>query len=356
MLFTLVIGSLFQMYKESIMRIELLPKGLNYYKANLHSHSRHSDGGSWPEEMKEAYKSRGYDILAITDHSIFIPHNDLTDESFLMLNGLEYECVDWGKTERHCHFCAIAGSPDTVLQPMYHRSSYVWAGGIEARKLVKYDESLPDFEREYSHERINEMMKICRDKGFFVTYNHPVWSLEHYPDYMGYEGMHAIEIVNYGSVRGGYPDINEQVYDDMLVGGKRISCIAADDNHNMFHDDFNGYTRIGARELTYESVMEALFAGRAYASTGAEISALYIEDGALHIEAPGAKEIRVFTGFRHASRRIGTEDAPVTHMEWAFPDNRAKYFRVVVTDFEGNKAYSRAYFFDELGITLRAPN
>ena len=133
------------------MKIDLLPKGLNYYKANLHSHSRHSDGGSWPEEMKEAYKSRGYDILAITDHSIFIPHNDLTDENFLMLNGLEYECVDWGKTERHCHFCAIAGDKETVLQPMYHRSDYVWAGGIEARKLVQFDASKPDYEREYSH-------------------------------------------------------------------------------------------------------------------------------------------------------------------------------------------------------------
>ena len=42
-------------------------------------------------------------------------------------------------------------------------------------------------------------------------------------------------------------------------------------------------------------------------------------------------------------------------MEWALPDNRSKYFRVVVTDFEGGKAYSNAYFFDELGIRLAQP-
>lgn len=334
------------------MKIELLPKDLNYYKADLHSHSRHSDGGSWPDEMKAAYKKHGYDILAVTDHSIFIPHNDLTDEDFLMLNGLEYECVDWGKTDRHCHFNAIAPSPETVLQPMYHRTAYVWAGGVEARKLVKFDESLPDFEREYSHECINKMMKICKDLGFFVIYNHPSWSLEHYPDYMGYNEMHAMEIVNYGSVRGGYPEYNEQVYDDMLTGGKRIFCVAADDNHNMSHDDFNGYTRIGAKELTYKSVMEALFAGRFYASTGAEISAIYIEDGKIHIETPACKEIRVFTGFRKAARKLGTREDPITHAEFALPDDRCKYFRVTVTDFEGNKAYSNAYFFDELGITL----
>ena len=337
------------------MKIELLPKDLNYYKANLHSHSRLSDGGNWPQEMKAAYKAHGYDILAITDHSVFIPHNDLTDENFLMLNGLEYECVDWGKTDRHCHFCAIAGSPDTVLQPMYHRTRYVWAGGIEARKSIKFDESLPDYEREYSHDCINDMMKKCREAGFFVTYNHPAWSLEHYPDYMGYNEMHAIEIVNYGSVRGGYPDINEQVYDDMLTGGKRVSCIAADDNHSVTHDDFNGYTMIGAEKLCYESVMEALFAGRMYASTGASISALYIEDGKIHIEAPAAKEIRIFTGFRCAARKLGTKENPVTHMEWALPDSRSKYFRVTVTDFDGNQAFSRAYFFDDLGIALVDP-
>ena len=238
---------------------------------------------------------------------------------------------------------------------MYHRTQYVWAGGVEARKLVKFDESLPDYEREYSHECINKMMKICKDLGFFVIYNHPSWSLEHYPDYMGYNEMHAMEIVNYGSVRGGYPEYNEQVYDDMLTGGKRIFCVAADDNHNMSHDDFNGYTRIGAKELTYKSVMEALFAGRFYASTGAEITAIYIEDGKIHVEAPAAKEIRIFTGFRKAARKLGTREDPVTHMEWALPDEKSKYFRVVVTDFEGGKAYSNAYFFDELGIRLAHP-
>lgn len=334
------------------MKIELLPKDLNYYKANLHSHSRHSDGGIWPDEMKAAYKAKGYSVLAVTDHSVFLPHNELTEPDFLMLNGLEYECTDWGKTDRHCHFNAIAPSPETVFQPLYHRGKYVWAGGIEARKLVRFDESLPDFEREYSHERINEMMRICKDLGFFVTYNHPVWSLEHYPDYMGYEEMHAMEMVNYGSVQGGYPEFNERVYDDMLTGGKRVFCIATDDNHTVDRDAFGAFTMIGAKELKYESVMDALFAGRFYASTGAKISALYIEDGSIHIEAPACKEICVFTGFRKAYREIGAKENPVTHAKFALPDDRCKYFRVTVTDFDGNKAYSNAYFFDELGITL----
>ena len=66
---------------------------------------------------------------------------------------------------------------------------------------------------------------------------------------------------------------------------------------------------------------------------------------------PNAKEIRIFTGFRNAARVLGTKEKPVTEMEWALPDDpRCKYFRVTVTDFEGNQAFSRAYFFDELDI------
>ena len=337
------------------MKIELLPRDLPQYKANLHSHSTLSDGRVTPEEAKGAYKAQGYSILAITDHNIFIPHNDLTEDDFLMLNGIEYNVNSDDGTGRTCHFCAIAGSKETEIQPFFHRTKYVWGGGLESIKRVRFDATLSDYERVYSAEKITEMMRGCRDKGFFVTYNHPKWSLERYPDYMGYDGFHAMEIMNYGSLCLGFPEYNEQVYDDMLTGGKRVFCSATDDNHSVTREAFYCFNYVAAEKLTYESVMEALFAGRMYASTGAEISAMYIEDGKLHVEVPNAKEIRIFTGFRNAARALGTKEKPVTEMEWALPDDpRCKYFRVTVTDFEGNQAFSRAYFFDELGIALSA--
>ena len=333
------------------MRIELLPKDLTYYKANLHSHSTLSDGSVTPEQMKEAYKAKGYSILAITDHNVFLPHNDLTDEDFLVLNGIEYNVDGRGKT---CHFCAIAGSKEEENQLFFNRTPgyYVWKGGLEAIKQVKYDDSLPDYVRTYGAEGISEMMRGCRDHGFFVTYNHPCWSLEHYPDYMGYEGMHAMEIVNYASIIDGYPEYNEQVYDDMLTGGKRVFCVATDDNHTVGRDAFGGFTMIGAKELKYESVMDALFGGNFYASTGALIDAIWFEDGVLHVEAPACKEIRVFTGARRAFRKVGTADAPVTEATFKL-DNpcRYDYVRVTVTDFDGKQAFSQAYYTADLGLT-----
>ena len=49
------------------------------YKANLHSHSVFSDGAKTPEELKAAYQSQGYSVLAITDHETPKNHTYLSD-------------------------------------------------------------------------------------------------------------------------------------------------------------------------------------------------------------------------------------------------------------------------------------
>jgi hypothetical protein len=138
----------------------------------------------------------------------------------------------------------------------------------------------------------------------------------------------------------------------MLTGGKRVLCSANDNNHSVGKDAFGGFTMIGARELSYKAITDALFSGNYYASTGAEISAIYIEDGILHVEAPACKEIRVFTGARRAWRKIGTADAPVTEAAFKL-DNpcRYDYVRVTVTDFDGKQAFSQAYYTADLGLT-----
>ena len=50
---------------------ELLPEAGKFYKGNLHSHTIVSDGIMTPEQSKRAYKERGYQILAFTDHEIY---------------------------------------------------------------------------------------------------------------------------------------------------------------------------------------------------------------------------------------------------------------------------------------------
>ena len=35
------------------------------------------------------YKQKGYSVVAFTDHEVFVPHNDLTNENFLAINSYE---------------------------------------------------------------------------------------------------------------------------------------------------------------------------------------------------------------------------------------------------------------------------
>ena len=167
-----------------------------------------------------------------------------------------------------CHICFIGLEKDNITQPMWHRQYYLFGNAPEHRDEVVFDKNEPDYLREYSSRGICEIMKTAREKGFFVTYNHPTWSLEDYSDYMQYTGMHAFEMFNGSCIKNGYEDYNPRVYDDMLRAGKRLYCIGADDNHNIApdgsprSDSGQAYTVIMADKLEYRTVAKALSDGR----------------------------------------------------------------------------------------------
>ena len=332
------------------MKKYLLPESGNFYKANLHCHSTVSDGKWTVEEIKKNYMEQGYSIVAFTDHDVLIPHYELNDENFLALNGVEFEFDEggkWGKQWKNCHFCAIALEPDNITQPCWHREKYQFSNAVNYRDKVKFDDSEADWEREYSPECISRMMKNCREKGFFVTYNHPTWSMEGYRDYMGYNGMHAMEVCNYGCVSAGFDDRNSKEYDEMLRGGKRIYCIATDDNHNGRADSFGGFTMIKAEKLEYKTVTDALLKGNFYASEGPIINALWFEDGKVHITFEPARKAFITKGVRGAKIAEAQDGGLITEAVFDVEEDDI-YFRITVETPDGKRAYTNAYFPDDI--------
>ncbi len=332
------------------MRKYLLPASGNDYKANLHCHTNVSDGRQSPEEMKADYMAQGYSIIAYTDHDILIPHPELAEENFLPLNSFEVEInapeIENKSARKTCHICMIALEPHNLTMPFWHREKYLFGNALKHRDEVKFDESKPDYERVYSHEGISEIMKMGRDAGFFVTYNHPRWSQENYAQYSGYVGMSAMEVCNFSCCCAGYDDHNGAVYDDILREGRRIFCIAADDNHGQ-SDRFGGFTVIRADRLEYRTITRALEEGNFYASEGPTIGELWYEDGQLHVTCSDAREITLCKGSRRNKPARGENGAPINEATFpVVPDD--VYVRVTVTDFAGNKAYTNAYFVDEL--------
>lgn len=337
------------------MRKYLLPKEGNFYKANLHSHSTLSDGKFTPEELKELYYKNGYSVFAYTDHDVFIPHHELSDENFLALAGFEAEFfIERGNpAKKTCHICFIAKSPDMDIQPCYNEKDIIIGNSPNYIGKIKYDENEPLFIREYSPESINAMMKKAGDMGFFVTYNHPTWSQENYEQYSKYENMHAMEIYNNDCQILGYQSYVPGVYEDMLRLGKRIFVTSTDDNHNKFpqghpkFDSFGGFTMIKAENLNYETVTDALFAGNFYASQGPEIYDLYIEDGKIHVKCSDADMILLNTVHRSAQSVYANPGESLNEASFAFEENDG-YLRITIRDSKGKFADTNAYFLSDI--------
>ena len=336
------------------MKKYLLPKNGNFYKANLHCHTTFSDGRWTPEKVKEEYKAHGYSVVAYTDHNVMVPHGELTDDSFLAMTGYEINVStprngDSHKGYKTCHICLVAPNEKDTDQICVHKTKYLSISSNQKEildTLVKYDGSEPDFERFYTPECINEIISRAQNKGYFVTYNHPTWSQESYPEYMSYEGMDAMEICNYGCVVAGWQEYNPRVYDDMLRGGKRIFCISTDDNHNARPDSFGGFTVIKAEKLDYPSVFKALKDGHFYASQGPEIHELYVEGNTVTVKCSEAREILLNTGIIHADIRVAEDGSSLTEATFTLkPDY--EYFRITVIDENGYPADTSAYFIDE---------
>lgn len=343
------------------MKKTLLPPeqdGFRYYRANLHCHSNISDGGKSPEQLKADYMAHGYSVIAFTDHDVFLQHNDLTDDAFLALNGFEVEINDSetvGNERKCCHMCFIAKDPDNNVTPCYNREKYFFGNAKKYRDLVHFDESKPDYQRSYTGECVNEMIEEGQKNGFFVTYNHPYWSLERYPDYMRYRKMNAMEIVNHSCVSVGYDDDNGRVYEDLLSDGVKCYCIAADDNHNRtddtspYCDSYGGYIMIGAEKLDYKTITEALEKGQFYTSTGSnfhvgpKFRSIEFENGRVTVRTSDVREIWLMTKSR--SCRIVIADCGQTVNSAIFDVSpEEKWFRLVIRDTNGYKAYSNAFF------------
>lgn len=334
----------------------LLSSEKNFYKANLHCHTNCSDAKFSPAQVKEEYKSRGYSIVAYTDHDIFITHDELNDENFLALHGFEVEINEnsnypGGYDIKSCHICMIAIDPDNLTQPLWNdKYAYVGKAASYIPSIKKSDEG---YERIYSCEGISEMMETYRERGFFVTYNHPTWSNERYPEYTGYRGMHAMEIMNGSSMTIFRDEYNPRVYDDLLSVGKRIYCIGADDNHNYGKRDTAdwdsglAFTMINAESLEYKTVTGALLAGDFYASEGPEIYDLTYDEGTVKIKTSPAKRIYVTSGIRRAYGKDAQIGEHLTECEFKLHDD-IKWFRITVVDDRGKRAFTSAYFLDTL--------
>jgi hypothetical protein len=330
------------------MKRVLIDREARFYKANLHTHSTLSDGRLSVEEIKEEYKKRGYSVVAFTDHEHLINNSHLNDDDFLAITSCEVaikEFKDQSTLKNHqmrvAHLNFYALDPENTLTPCYNSVYDHFVNDLN-RGLIRHD---GEYDRVYSPDGINDMVRIANEAGFIVSYNHPTWSLENASDYLNYDGFFAVEIYNHGCVSA-YGFCDEHVMDDFWRAGKPILCTASDDAHGYKDaaggDAFGGWVQIAAPALTYKDIMHALQAGDFYASSGPEIKSLTVENDLVKLEFSDCVCANMITSGRRADSSFAESGKTITRAE--FPIYEADgYFRVTVTDKNGKKAWSQIY-------------
>ena len=337
------------------MKKYLLKNVGNFYKANLHVHTTVSDGSMSPEEIKRIYMEKGYSVVAFTDHEVMVPHPELTDEHFVALTSIEIST----NNRADCDFSFAKTYHLNIYSPDENKNCFntfdkgkMWLN--HSYQYITDEQESVQYNRVYDVDDVNKVIKMANDEGCLVSYNHPVWSLQNYSDYSCLKGLWGIELYNTGCARNGYFD-TAQPFDDLLRKGERVFPLATDDAHHL-RDCFGGYVMIGAENLTYNSIFNALKNGDFYASTGPEFFEISFENGTVKIVTSPVSFIGISTDNRHLFSKRDEENL-LTEVEfdigWHLDMekqgiNENPFIRVTLVDEKGNCAYSRAYFIDEL--------
>lgn len=339
----------------------LLPPVKQQFKANLHTHSRLSDGSLTPAEVKELFHNAGFSIVAMTDHNIVADHSELSDEDFLFLTGGEFNMTppeytqSKGKKGKNYHFCFIAKQPDNLWQPFPMKRIREFTVPYVAKSQPE------DMPHAYDLEQVNAIIARANEKGFLVTYNHPVWSMQDYTDWSGLKGLWAMEVCNAGCIALGLNEHNENVYHTMLRLGMRIVPVCASDMHDpqsksgyVYYD--KAWCMVCAEKLDYESVIRALEQGDMYASLGPEIHELTMESGVVNIRCSPAVTIQLETHARTQQLAIPKDGAQTIDGAqfdlngWIQEekDTPGAFFRITVNGPDGCYAVTRAYWMEDI--------
>ncbi len=307
------------------------------YKGNLHLHTTASDGSRPAAEVVEAFKEKGYDFIAITDHDVFIRTEEFNTADFITIPGMERGGLNpVPKKDPGYHFGVL---DDPTIEPERERFGHMqafpkpipWAGDHAPQALI------------------DEM----RAHGNLVIFNHPEWHMTRFEDMVKYDHFFAIEIYNHATEWSPVSSYGTAYWDHALQNGKRVFAVAADDSHGH-HPGWSipeyggGWVQVEAQALTHRDLIVSLKEGAYYSSTGPEIHDMRVEDGQLLVECSPCKLI-MFKAFPLRGPFVGNFETgePMTEASMSI-EKEMTYIRVECIDFDGNVAWSNPVFVADL--------
>jgi hypothetical protein len=279
-----------------------------WLRGNVHTHTTVSDGDCAPADVVADYEARGYDFLAISDHDAFVDPAQFRDDTGL------------------------------VLLPAVE----VTADGPHLQHLGASEAITPASDRQRVLEDID-------DRGGVAILNHPRWLSEyaHWPvaEMQALDGYAGIEIYNGLIERHPGGALATEPWDRLLSAGHRVWGYAADDAHSP-RDIENAWTVVQATERTPAAILDALAAGRCYASTGVRIRDITADDGTITVATADAERIRLVSDYGQVQQDVAGPEARFRVPEQLVHWSDHTYVRVECLSRAGARAWTQPFFLD----------
>ena len=274
-------------------------------RGNLHAHTKRSDGKASPQSMVMVYAARGYDFLAISDH----------DQPPLDANAVDA--------------CGM------VLLPAIEISDECpHVLDIGAKQFLKPVNGLQALLDEIN---ASSGFSILCHPSWEAHFNHYSWELlSTLSNYSGIEIYNGLSLDFPGS------HLALDKWDRLLSTGHKVWGFANDDAHAT--DEIGrGWNMVQATERTPEAILTALRHGSFYASSGVTIDRLFCEGAKLHVRAPDAQVIALFTSF---GMRVCHENGP--ELKFDAENFTGPYLRVECYGTGGATAWSQPIYVNRV--------
>jgi len=304
---------------------------LQWYKGNLHTHTYWSDGDEFPEMVLDWYKSNGYDFVALSDHNTMareekwkvIVKSPLYEESFQKY--LEKFGKDWVVYKNDTGRMQVKLKTFDEYRTKMQDNSFLI---IPSEEITNYVDgkipvhvnatNLQEFVEPPNAATVAETMQQSVDAvlqqrertgvPMFPHINHPnfYWAIT-LEDMISLKGERFFEVYNGHQLVRNYGDSahlgTEEMWDKINIAYAErnqplMNGLATDDSHNYhqfglaFANAGRGWIMVQAESLQAEALIEAMEAGKFYASTGVTLKKLYVKNNEINIEIAEAEGIK----------------------------------------------------------------
>jgi len=295
----------------------------HWYKGNLHTHSYWSDGDDYPEMIMDWYKSHDYDFVVLSDHNTLAEGEKwkLIPKSPSHEAGFQKYVEKYG--DQVIYREDSAGRIEVKLKTLEEYAPMFEEKGEFL--IIQSQELTESFEKKPLHMNVTNIQKLIQAQGgnsvseilqngldrvkaqrdstgipMFLHINHPnfIWAITP-EDIIKLNGERFFEVYN------GHPQVNnygdslrpsmEVLWDKVQAAYRQdnkplLYGLAVDDAHNYHVFDQNssnpgrGWVMVFAKDLTPESLIEAMEIGDFYSTTGVTLKSVEFDGKALRVE------------------------------------------------------------------------